>query len=151
MLYDQRAALPGMPLASLHPAAVYFTGVLEALGGPVVLVGGLSVPTRSTHCRQLNAAVHGRLSLVASPWLQSSEANALNCRMLFWLVVAMTPANINMWMNDVPFGDSKLTYGARGTHYVRAAAQVVLLLWLHLLRCAYDDDASTSSVEMKGR
>lgn len=47
----------------------------------------------------------------------------------------MTPANINMWVNDVPFGKHRLT---KPQHAMRMCAQVALLGWLRLLSAAFD-------------
>ena len=59
----------------------------------------------------------------------------------------MSPANFNMWYNDVPFGDQRLTYGWTGTHALRCALQVLLLAVLHFLRISY---AAASSASSKG-
>ena len=51
-------------------------------------------------------------------------------KLLTGLVLLMSLANINMWLNDIPFGDTKLS----GTgHFIRMIVQLVLLtvlLWL---------------------
>ena len=40
---------------------------------------------------------------------------------IVWMLVALYWANFNMWYNDVPFGDQRLTYGWTGTHALRCA------------------------------
>lgn len=100
----------GLPLVALHPAANYVTGCLE-------LVLGVALPVAS---------------IAGSPARAAAVARAL-----FWLVVIMSPANINMWWNDVPFGRQRLTYGLTGTHSLRFLLQVVLLLSLHGLERAW--------------
>ena len=50
----------------------------------------------------------------------------------------MSPANINMWLNDVPFGRQYLRYGTKGfTHLLRFALQLALIAWLYALGRAY--------------
>ena len=103
----------GMPLAPLHPAANYVSGVAEFTLGA---------------------------ALALSPLL-GAHAD-VPARALFWLVVAMSPANVNMWVNDVPFGKERLTYGWTGTHALRCLAQVLLLLWLWGLGCWWRSGAA---------
>ena len=62
-----------------------------------------------------------------------------------WMLVVLYWANFNMWYNDVPFGDQRLTYGWTGTHALRCALQVLLLAVLHFLRISYAAAASASS------
>eukprot|EP00756_Hemistasia_phaeocysticola_P049812 Hpha_TRINITY_DN24386_c0_g1::TRINITY_DN24386_c0_g1_i1::g.147967::m.147967 len=49
------------------------------------------------------------------------------CRSLVWLVVLMTPANVNMWYRDLQFKGHGLSPTG---HLLRGCAQVLLLLWL---------------------
>ncbi|MCP4835048.1 MAG: hypothetical protein GY895_09835 [Phycisphaera sp.] len=53
-----------------------------------------------------------------------------SARFLVLLVLAMSLANLNMWMNDLPFGGTRLS--TRG-HVVRWLAQIVLLAVLVFL------------------
>ena len=46
---------------------------------------------------------------------------------LFFLVIAMSLANVNMWVNDLPFNGTKLS--TQG-HVIRWCVQIVLLLTL---------------------
>ena len=48
-------------------------------------------------------------------------------KLLFFLVIAMSLANLNMWINDLPFNGTKLS--TQG-HVVRWCIQIVLLLLL---------------------
>ena len=60
-------------------------------------------------------------------------------RWLIYLVLAMSPANLNMWRGDVPFGEARLTYGWTGTHALRGVLQILLLLWLRRLEVCMRD------------
>lgn len=72
-------------------------------GGLEILLGlGLLVP----HCRRWSA------------------------RFLLFLVLAMSLANLNMWMNDLPFDGTRLSTAG---HVVRWIIQAVLLMVLVLL------------------
>ena len=46
--------------------------------------------------------------------------------LLFFLVIAMSLANLNMWINDLPFHGTSATQG----HVIRWCVQIVLLLTL---------------------
>jgi len=95
--------MKGLPFASLHPAANYATGVAEMV---------------------LGAA----LTPIVTNSMASRAANLLFC-----LVLIMTPANINMIVNDVPFGSHRLT---NAQHTARMLVQVLLLCYLRWLgRC----------------
>ena len=60
------------------------------------------------------------------------------CHATIALVLLMSPANINMWLNDVPFGRQHLRYGTKGfTHLLRFALQLALIAWLYALGRAY--------------
>ena len=47
--------------------------------------------------------------------------------LLFFLVIAMSLANVNMWVNDLPFNGTRLS--TQG-HVIRWCVQIVLLLTL---------------------
>ena len=47
--------------------------------------------------------------------------------LLFFLVIAMSLANVNMWVNDLPFNGTRLT--TQG-HVIRWCVQIALLLTL---------------------
>ena len=47
--------------------------------------------------------------------------------LLFFLVIAMSLANLNMWINDLPFNGTRLT--TQG-HVIRWCVQIVLLVTL---------------------
>lgn len=103
----------GMPFSSLHPAAVYISGIAEFSLGAALSVAPLA----------------------GSTW-GANTASAL-----LGLVIAVTPANVNMWVNDVPFGDVRFSYGVTGTHMRRLVAQAVLLVWLQALVSHYNSTA----------
>ena len=81
-------------------------------------------------------------ALALAPLLGAQHSAARTARALFWLVVVMSPANINMWVNDVPFGKQRLTYGLTGTHALRCVLQIVLLTCLHGLQLGWQARAS---------
>ena len=103
----------GMPLPDWHPAANYITGAAELWLG---------------------------FELAFAPLLGARHAAGI-CLALFWLVVLMTPANINMWYNNVPFGSGYLTYGWTGTHAMRMSLQMILLLCLYGLHLWWQAEA----------
>ena len=82
-----------------------------------------------------------------SGWIELGFAGALlvqpSASVILWtryLTLAITPANINMWYNNAPFGD---VYFTPKQHALRGVAQVVLLTWLWGLEKAYSSrDAS---------
>ena len=59
---------------------------------------------------------------LALPWTR-----AISARILFVLVILMSLANINMWINDIPFDGTRLSNTG---HIIRMLAQVVLLVIL---------------------
>ena len=59
------------------------------------------------------------------PWTRRWSA-----RLLILLVLAMSLANLNMWMNDLPFDGTRLS--TRG-HLIRWTIQIILLAVLALL------------------
>ena len=59
---------------------------------------------------------------LALPWTR-----AISARILFVLVILMSLANINMWINDIPFDGIRLSNTG---HIFRMLAQVVLLVIL---------------------
>ena len=95
--------MKGMPLERWHPAANYITGAAELWLGA---------------------------ELAIAPLLGAHHASQI-ARALFWLVLLMSPANFNMWYNDVPFGDQRLTLRLDGHARARCALQVLLLAVLH--------------------
>ena len=50
-----------------------------------------------------------------------------SAKLLFFLVIAMSLANLNMWVNDLPFNGTRLS--TQG-HVIRWCVQIVLLLTL---------------------
>ena len=115
--------MKGLPFPELHPAANLVTGVLEVAYGATLLV---------------------------APLWGSAKGAANAARALFWLVVLMSPANINMWLNDVPFGEHRLSYGLTGTHYLRFVAQCLLLLALRILDKAWSSSPLQRKVYDRG-
>jgi uncharacterized membrane protein len=61
-----------------------------------------------------------------------------------YLTLAITPANINMWYSNAPFGDA---YFTPKQHALRGVAQVVLLAWMWGLEKAYQ--SRDSSMRLK--
>ena len=103
----------------MHRAANYATGAAE-----LILGLGLAHPP---------PAILGNVH---------SLAHAAVARALFWLVLLMTPANVNMFLNDVPFGSTRLSYGWDGTHALRLSLQLVLLCALRALAAGWRADAA---------
>lgn len=63
-----------------------------------------------------------------------------------YLTLAITPANINMWYNNSPFGD---IYFTPKQHALRGVAQVVLLAWLWGLGKAYESRGHSMRAGLK--
>lgn len=123
--------LAGLPLAALFCAAGYghfahsrfFVGIMK----------GMPLPGLHMTANYVTGALEilGGMSMILRP-------TAEVYRGMFWLVVLMSAANVNMYINDVPAGGKRMTYGFPfGTHYIRAYAQVFLLGWLHFLAKAF--------------
>ena len=72
----------------------------------------------------------GGLEILLGLGLIVPFARRWSARFLILLVLAMSLANLNMWMNDVPFGGTRLSTAG---HVVRGIAQIVLLTVLALL------------------
>jgi uncharacterized membrane protein len=72
----------------------------------------------------------GGLEILLGLGLIVPIARRWSARFLVLLVLAMSLANLNMWMNDVPFGGTRLSTAG---HVVRGIAQIVLLTVLALL------------------
>ena len=77
------------------------------------------VCSRRTRARPSPASRRGRC-----PGMVSTADTAVRLRRIARLgcgrKVAMSPANVNMYINNVPFGKSRLTYGLTGTHCMRS-------------------------------
>jgi len=123
--------LAGLPLAVLFIAAGqghfmkprFFIGIMKGM------------PLEALH--PAANYITGVMELVGGVALLSKPSPQV-VYSLFWLVVIMSAANVNMWWNDVPAGKTRMTYGFPfGTHYLRAYAQIALLLWLHYLAKAH--------------
>ncbi len=76
-----------------------------------------------------------------SGWIELGIAGALvvqpSASIVMWtryLTLAITPANINMWYNNAPFGK---IYFTPKQHVLRGMAQIVLLAWLWGLEKGY--------------
>ena len=91
--------MAGLPLPRLHRTAVFASGALEFLLGFALIF--------------LSAIGASQRGVDKIAW------------MLFCL--AITPANINMFLNDVPFGEVRFT---PAVHAGRFGAQIVLLSYL---------------------
>ncbi len=69
----------------------------------------------------------GGLEILLGLGLAAPPTRRWSARFLIVLVLAMSLANLNMWLNDLPFGGSRLS--TRG-HLIRWAIQIVLLATL---------------------
>lgn len=72
----------------------------------------------------------GGLEIVLGLGLLVPRTRRWSARLLVFLVLAMSLANLNMWINDLPFNGTRLSN--RG-HLIRGAIQVVLLAVLAFL------------------
>lgn len=72
----------------------------------------------------------GGLEILLGLGLIAPATRRWSARFLVLLVLAMSLANLNMWMNDVPFGGTRLSTGG---HVARWIAQAALLAVLVLL------------------
>lgn len=81
----------------------------------------------------------GGLEILLGVGLIIPATRRWSARLLIMLVLAMSLANLNMWMNDLPFGGTRLS--TRG-HVVRWIIQAVLLVVLALLGRPWSDVAS---------
>ena len=125
--------MKGMPFEKNgHPLAVIVSGVFEAQLGALLLLAPFAQLNNTSALLTLGM---DKSSVLAPYFEHKRKASDL----LFWLVIAMTPANINMWINDTPFGKTRLNYGlalrtnGRLTHFARGVMQVTLLAWLTAL------------------
>ena len=69
----------------------------------------------------------GALEIIFGIGLAIPKTRRRAAGLLFFLVIAMSLANLNMWINDLPFNGTKLT--TQG-HVIRWGIQIVLLLTL---------------------
>ena len=69
----------------------------------------------------------GALEILLGIGLALPPTRSMAGKLLVVLVLLMSLANINMWMNNIPFGRTSLT---NQQHLLRAAIQIVLLLIL---------------------
>lgn len=72
----------------------------------------------------------GGLEILLGLGLIVPVARRWSARLLILLVLAMSLANLNMWMNDLPFDGTRLSTAG---HVVRWIIQAVLLMVLVLL------------------
>lgn len=124
--------LARLPLAILYTAAG--VGHFTDFESFMVLMHKLPLPWAHASAVYVTgvAELIGGIALLASP----SEHV---CTSLFWLTILMTPANINMWYNDLAFKGHRLSSTG---HALRAFTQVVLLLWLRKLASFYSKNSS---------
>ncbi len=69
----------------------------------------------------------GILEVLLGAGMCLSFTRALCARLLLWLVLLMSLANLNMWWNDLEFDGTRLTQTG---HLIRLCIQVLLLLTL---------------------
>ena len=72
----------------------------------------------------------GALEIMLGLGLIVPPARRWSARLLILLVLAMSLANLNMWINDLPFNGTRLTTTG---HILRWTIQVILLVVLGLL------------------
>ena len=71
--------------------------------------------------------VSGSLEMLFGVGLVIPRTRKRAAMLLFFLVMAMSLANLNMWVNDLPFNGTRLS--TQG-HVIRWCVQIVLLLTL---------------------
>ena len=71
--------------------------------------------------------VSGSLEMLFGVGLVIPRTRKQAAMLLFFLVMAMSLANLNMWVNDLPFNGTRLS--TQG-HVIRWCVQIVLLLTL---------------------
>ena len=69
----------------------------------------------------------GVLEILLGLGIMLPPARRISSRLLFILVILMSLANLNMWINDIPFNGTRLTTTG---HLYRWLIQIVLLLVL---------------------
>ena len=95
------------------------------------------MPLRSWHPAIVTVSGWIELGVAGALLLQPNSSVVQFTR---YLTLAITPANMNMWYNDAPFGD---IYFTPKQHLLRGVAQVVLLAWLWGMEKGYNSrDAS---------
>ena len=86
--------------------------------------------------------VSGAFEVLLGLALCISRTRPTSARLLFWLVILMSLANINMWWNDLEFDGTRLDQTG---HVIRFSVQVVLLITLSWLSRGESERASEES------
>ncbi|MCH2106059.1 MAG: hypothetical protein MK291_05405 [Planctomycetes bacterium] len=86
--------------------------------------------------------VSGAFEVLLGLGLCISRARPTSARLLFWLVILMSLANINMWWNDLEFDGTRLDQTG---HVIRFSVQIVLLIALSWLSRGESARASKES------
>lgn len=118
--------LAGLPIAALFA----FSGVGHFTKTPAFVGIMKGLPFPSLHPAVVY--ISGVMELIGAAGLVLAPSKELAWG-LFLFVVAISAANVNMFVNDVPFGKIRFSYGFGGGHMYRALAQIVLLTWLFAL------------------
>ena len=84
----------------------------------------------------------GALEIIFGFGLAIPHTRRRAARLLFFLVIAMSLANLNMWVNDLPFNGHRLS---STEHVIRWAIQGVLLGILYLYSIQRGKDTPTTS------
>ena len=84
----------------------------------------------------------GALEVLLGLGLCLSRTRPTSARLLFWLVILMSLANINMWWNDLEFDGTRLDQTG---HIIRFSVQAVLLIALSWLSRGESERASEES------
>ena len=67
----------------------------------------------------------GVMEIVGGLGIIYPETRELTGRLMVLFLIAIYPANLNMWMNDIPYNGTRLT--TQG-HLVRLSVQILLIL-----------------------
>ena len=86
----------------------------------------------------------GALEVLLGLGLCVARARPLSAKLLFFLVILMSLANINMWWNDLEFDGTRLNQTG---HLIRFSVQALLLLLLFWLS---RESGATGPVQQQG-
>ncbi len=72
----------------------------------------------------------GAMEIIFGLGMFIPKTRTIASRLLFVLVILMSLANLNMWINDLPFNGTRLSPTGHGVRWVIQFALLAVLLWL---------------------
>ena len=72
----------------------------------------------------------GVLEILLGLGIMLPPARRISSRLLFILVILMSLANLNMWINDIPFNGTRLTTTGQLYRWLIQIVLLLVLLWL---------------------